>query len=412
MHKTRTNKHRFRRPVWGDWSDWIWSAEHCTYYRARRDIRSRCLALDSDVLAGNYEYDYHPGGGATADEIPRQTQATPEHPSIEDIAHGINQLSATPYAYTSQSARGRSSEIQDGPREQPEYSYAQSSHHLEEEADGVNEKGKEKVLSHGSEETEVDGARHLATTLMVDEAYELDQDQSAANTLTGFDDPDLQAAIHVSRGWDQQRLGESSLSGQVYTYAPYDLEGDEGPPTPKPLDIRGSGGEIEALDPRYVIEPFSRFQPGEVFKIHWAEPSGDAGGTPTISDKRMLQDQYGGAIFVGFRRPILTYGGKACKKRGVKPHKHGIIYVQGHRPKPLENEPKLGFSPARMKIDAEGETLAKESRVNYSKLVTVEHNVKVFFIGRIISEDWDIVLDAVDKCWENKIRHRRRKTRK
>ncbi|ROT41254.1 hypothetical protein SODALDRAFT_322431 [Sodiomyces alkalinus F11] len=424
MHKTRTHKHRPRRPVWGDWSDWIWSPEHGTYYRARQD---------SD---GNCEYDFHPGGGATADEIPRQAQAAAGDPSIEDITHGINQLSATSYSYSPESAYAHSSESPGGPSEQAEYSYTQSRHDPDEEAvesvdqkgeeaaEPVGEKGKEKEEpSYDNDETGVDDVRLNRAESTVAAAYGLDQGQSAAEI---DDDAALQAAINLSRGLNQSRAGESSSTGQVYAYEPCEVGEDEGPSTPKPFDIRGTGGEIEALDPRYVVEPSSRFQPGEVFKVLWAEPSGNVGGTPTISDKRALQDQYGGAIYVGFRRyivigndeghctcvPILTYGGKACKKKGVKPHKHGIIYVQGHRPKPLDNEPKLGFSPARMKIEAEGEKLAKESRANYSKLVTVEHNVKVFFIGHIIPEDWDIVLDAVDKCWENKIKHQRRKTRK
>jgi len=49
------------------------------------------------------------------------------------------------------------------------------------------------------------------------------------------------------------------------------------------------------------------------------------------------------------------------------------------------------------------EKLAKESRVNYSKLVTVEHNIRVFFIGRIASEDFDIVTHAVNECWRVKL---------
>lgn len=56
----------------------------------------------------------------------------------------------------------------------------------------------------------------------------------------------------------------------------------------------------------------------------------------------------------------------------------------------------------------EGEKLAKESRVNYSKLVTIEHNIKVFFIGAVSPTDSDLVSDAVNKCWEEKIHHKRR----
>ena len=77
----------------------------------------------------------------------------------------------------------------------------------------------------------------------------------------------------------------------------------------------------------------------------------------------------------------MTYDRRGCSKKGVRPNKHGIIHVAGHKPKPLKNEPELGFPPVALHVYAEGEKLAKESRVNYSKLVTIEHNVKVFFIG-------------------------------
>lgn len=78
-----------------------------------------------------------------------------------------------------------------------------------------------------------------------------------------------------------------------------------------------------------------------------------------------------------------------------------MIY-SGKPPKPLEGEPKLGFPPVRMKMDAHDEKLARESRVNYSKLVTIEHNVKVFFIGQVVHSDLGIVGEAVDKCWKEK----------
>lgn len=55
-----------------------------------------------------------------------------------------------------------------------------------------------------------------------------------------------------------------------------------------------------------------------------------------------------------------------------------------------------------MRIHVEGERLARESRVNYSKIVTVEHNVKVRFIGYVTDDDYDLVVDAVNMCWEQK----------
>jgi hypothetical protein len=73
----------------------------------------------------------------------------------------------------------------------------------------------------------------------------------------------------------------------------------------------------------------------------------------------------------------------------------------------VEGEPKLGFAPVRMRIEVGGEHLAKESRVNYSKLVTVEHNVKIFLIGRIVTDDFNnTVAKAVNACWDMKVRER------
>ncbi|KUI71390.1 hypothetical protein VM1G_06704 [Cytospora mali] len=97
---------------------------------------------------------------------------------------------------------------------------------------------------------------------------------------------------------------------------------------------------------------------------------------------------------------------QACRKHGVKPSKHGIVCEDTKRPALLQSEPELGFAPIRMHMTAANEHISKESRVNYSKLITVEHNVKVFFIGQIDYEDWPIVERAVDDCWGAKNREK------
>ncbi|GAO19955.1 hypothetical protein UVI_02051810 [Ustilaginoidea virens] len=107
-------------------------------------------------------------------------------------------------------------------------------------------------------------------------------------------------------------------------------------------------------------------------------------------------------------RPILTYGGKACNKHGVKPAKHGIVYEHGHKPHMVSGEPKLGFPPVQATITEDGERLSKESRVNYSKLVTIEHNIRVFFIGSIMPNSLDIIKEAVNDCWYQKNHQRKR----
>lgn len=88
-------------------------------------------------------------------------------------------------------------------------------------------------------------------------------------------------------------------------------------------------------------------------------------------------------LFLTMSRPILTYGKQGTAKNGVKPDDHAIIYTSGQPPDLLPNEPALHKNPIRVVPESRRVKLAPESRVNYSKLYTVEHNVKVCFIGKI-----------------------------
>ncbi|KAI1079293.1 hypothetical protein F5B20DRAFT_581395 [Whalleya microplaca] len=281
-----------------------------------------------------------------------------------------------------------------------------------------------------------------------------------------IDDVAYQEAIHLSRNsyYGTNQVGESSYQtsspGQSATsswspsvdpsaYAidsalapeedvPTPRGGSPNPPTPIPTTlsypaqsygnytIQGTPGNEEELDSRYRVEHSTRFQPGEVFKILWSEPLGQVGGDDPISDMTTRRTSKG-QFYIGVRRfiivttdeshhstcvPILTYDRKGCLKRGAKPNKHGIIYVEGHKARPLKNEPDLGFDPVALTVYAEGEKLAKESRVNYSKLVTIEHNVKVFFIGSITGHHFENVQYAVNECWEKKMHRSSRKSRR
>ncbi|KAM3513214.1 hypothetical protein MY11210_003156 [Beauveria gryllotalpidicola] len=202
------------------------------------------------------------------------------------------------------------------------------------------------------------------------------------NSLTTTNEADYWSRPRGYAAFGEASAASSSRAAaeaQLYTGEDFEVisskigsahSGSEGSPTPQaetaaygeyiPGAAEGDAGE---LDPRYRIEHSTRFQPGEIFKVHW---------------------------------PILTYGGKACKKSGVKPEKHGIVYERGQKSKKLDGEPPLGFSPVRVEMTEEGEKISRESRVNYSKLVTVEHNVKVFFIGHVYASDWQMVGDAVN----------------
>jgi hypothetical protein len=90
-------------------------------------------------------------------------------------------------------------------------------------------------------------------------------------------------------------------------------------------------------------------------------------------------------------RPISTYGQQGCRKRGVDASCHGQAYDDrsSRPPRLLDGEPELGVAPIAIKIDKDQdhEKIEKNSRINYSKFVSIEHNFPVLFIGRVKSAD-------------------------
>jgi len=76
----------------------------------------------------------------------------------------------------------------------------------------------------------------------------------------------------------------------------------------------------------------------------------------------------------------LTYGGQGTLKKGVHARHHAVIYTE--KPHVMSKE-KLTKKPIRMDPYSKRDKLDQASRINYGKLYTVEHNVKVSFIGQI-----------------------------
>lgn len=126
----------------------------------------------------------------------------------------------------------------------------------------------------------------------------------------------------------------------------------------------------------------------------WSEPVG-SGGTEITVDSR-----YGERAFHKVRRfvitdttnrghsicvPILTYGYQGVLKPGIHPEDHAVVYSSRREgPYILKGEEGLMTKdPIRIEMDNPSERLDPLTRLNYAKLYTVEHNVKVFFIGRV-----------------------------
>ncbi|KAM3452994.1 hypothetical protein MY3296_004097 [Beauveria thailandica] len=442
-HKSKSKSHR-----WGAWSEWTWNSTQRANVRVRQDTE------------GHLEYEWE-----QQDLNPAGHVRTSRDAAVEDITERLNSLTTT-----TNEAHFEVAEEYDyagGAPEQPKTK--KNKPKIKEKEKGKEKSHRRRASSDGkSSTTSPEGAANTecADLQYVESSYAKEhqrQNQTIAalpamsrhaahapQSAVNYSQYESARAVYTSersrsRGFatfgqaSAASSSQAAAEAQLYTEEDFETDsskigeahsGSEGLPIPQPETAadgeyipRTREGDAGELDPRYRIEHSTRFQPGEIFKVHWSEPQGSISEAPKSSSKKEdLQNKFGTAFFVGFRRfivvandqghctcvPILTYGGKACKKSGVKPEKHGIVHERGQKSKKLDGEPSLGFSPVRVEMTEEGEKISRESRVNYSKLVTVEHNVKVFFIGHVYANDWQIVGDAVNHCWNKKIHQKQR----
>ncbi|KAM0354175.1 hypothetical protein ACHAPU_001210 [Fusarium lateritium] len=431
------------RSGWSEWSDWIYHPDHQQSYRQRVDSSGNTdtqwqvqyeAALNSRT----------PRTDAHMDQMNQMTQQFETTVNIQSPEQGAGEeqnYDEYAVAGTSSRTKSKSSRSHTGSSKSKSKPSRTSGRKgkgpAQEDINEIDERGQQ---GYEGQYSQYKSAAPQAEQMYYDpntrQYYPYSQTGQADPTTSqpyidgsgDAEDPELQAALAQSKHYtrDSYRGGESSATA---TYSPYVAQDeDEEPGTAAPLGnpehIYGTGGETEQLDPRYRVEKSNSFQPGEVFKVLWPEP---AGGGGSIVDETVYKDQYGGKIFVHFRRfivvandlghctciPISTYGRKGCKKSGVKAEQHGIVAESSNQsPSPLHNEPTLGFPPVRVHIYEPGERISPESRVNYAKLTTVEHNVKVLFIGRVINSDYDIVTHAVNSSWAKKMHTNKKKHRR
>lgn len=85
-------------------------------------------------------------------------------------------------------------------------------------------------------------------------------------------------------------------------------------------------------------------------------------------------------------RPIHTYSGQGTAKPGVKAEDHAIIYMAGSAPFCGAGEGPMLKHSLEVKPASVDQKLNKMSRLNFGKIYTVEHNVKVMPVGKITEE--------------------------
>lgn len=96
----------------------------------------------------------------------------------------------------------------------------------------------------------------------------------------------------------------------------------------------------------------------------------------------------------------MTYGNQGTAKSGAKYKDHAIIYTGSQAPQELPDENKLLKKPVRVDTYSDSDSLSIASRVNYAKLYTIEHNIKVCFIGKIHKDSEHIFFTEVRRIFD------------
>jgi hypothetical protein len=95
--------------------------------------------------------------------------------------------------------------------------------------------------------------------------------------------------------------------------------------------------------------------------------------------------------YLTYYRAIHTYNDKGTTARHARPRDHLVIYSGDKQPELIQGESKavLARPPIRITLDPKAQPLRPASRLSLLKLHTVEHNIPVGLIGKVIPRDVD-----------------------
>jgi hypothetical protein len=191
------------------------------------------------------------------------------------------------------------------------------------------------------------------------------------------------------------------------------------------IEITGTAGDTDCLDSRYrrQQDPGAFFVIGKVFAILWHENVGLSNKEPGPEVERVntLRDnnpigKYGERIFSHIRRMVVvrrrygycwciainTYNGKGGgnKRRSTEEDRsHTIVHDCTKKPQLVAGEKGFYKEPIAV-IMTPPETLHVASRLNYAKVHTVEHNVKVMDVGMVHPSS----MPYFESHWESEVR--------
>jgi hypothetical protein len=170
---------------------------------------------------------------------------------------------------------------------------------------------------------------------------------------------------------------------------------------PGEYSYQGTQGEVETLDSRYrrQKDPASFFSVGKVFAILWHENVGTQPNRQPGPNVITSTGRFGEMIFSHIRRMIVvrarhgycwcvginTYGRRGIAEKRLSAAEaaaHTIAHDSRETATYLPGEEAIVKEPIAIDMNP-GHTLEAASRLNFAKVFTVEHNVKVMPLGRV-----------------------------
>ena len=92
---------------------------------------------------------------------------------------------------------------------------------------------------------------------------------------------------------------------------------------------------------------------------------------------------------------IYTYGEQGVLKSGLSDNDrkaHAVIHMTGERPTDLQDEHLMNKEPIAVDPASPDQKLSKMSRLDFRRVHTVEHNVKVKNIGHVAKRSMPYLL--------------------
>jgi hypothetical protein len=80
-----------------------------------------------------------------------------------------------------------------------------------------------------------------------------------------------------------------------------------------------------------------------------------------------------------------THHRKGASKEGVNPDNYAAVYPLGGTVQ-LGPDENLTKKPFPIKVEGSGESISPKSRLNFGRVYTLEHNIRVKKVGRIPDE--------------------------